>query len=71
MPRPAPIAMECDWLIGEGVAVLGEGGDMVGVLLIAVDAELEELADGEDIVGALLMVVDAELEEVVGLEARS
>ena len=59
-----------DWLIGEEVAGLAEGGDMVGVLLMVVDAELEELAKVGNI-GALTMAVENELEEVVELEAGS
>ena len=38
--------MECedvDWLIGVEVVGLAEGGDIVGALLMVVDAELEEV----------------------------
>ena len=59
-----------DWLIGEEVAGLAEGGVIVGVLLMVVDAELEELAKVGN-VGALTMAVDNELKEVVELEAGS
>lgn len=58
------------WLIGEEVAGLAEGGDMIGTLLMIVDAELEELAKVGN-VGALTMAVDNELEEVVELKAGS
>ena len=57
-------------MIGEEVAGLAEGGDIVGVLLMVVDAELEDLAKVGN-VGALIMAVNAELEEVVELKAGS
>ena len=57
-------------MIGKEVAGLAEGGDIVGVLLMVVDAELEELAKVGN-VGALTMAVDNELEEVVELKAGS
>ena len=41
---------------------LAEGGDVVGALLMVVDAELEEVVELEKI---------GELEEVVGLEASA
>ena len=59
-----------DWLIGEEVVGLAEGGDIVGVLLMVVDAELEELTKVWN-VGALTMAVDNELKEVVELKAGS
>ena len=57
-------------MIGEEVAGLAEGGDIVGILPMVVDAELEELAMVGN-VGALTMAVNAELEEVVELRAGS
>ena len=57
-------------MIGKEVAGLAEGGDIVGELLMVVDAELEELAKVGN-VGALTMAVDNELKEVVELKAGS